>query len=68
MPLLWHKMKIGIRRSISPFRKEGKGDLIFLLLRHSDCVTNPFFIKNNVKVEDTVHLSSVFGYLFPILL
>jgi len=42
MPLLWHKMKIGIRRSISPFRKEGKGDLIFLLLRHSGCVTIPF--------------------------
>ena len=43
MPLLWHKMKIGIRRSISPFSKEGKGDLIFLLLRHSLRGDQPFF-------------------------
>ena len=26
------------------------------------------YTKNSLKVEDTVHLSSVFGYLFPILL
>jgi hypothetical protein len=61
------RMKIPIQKSISPFSKGGEGDLCFLLPRHSDCATNPFFIKNILKVENRVinfHIMVIYPHYY----
>jgi hypothetical protein len=58
----------GARGKSSPFRKGGKGEFDFYCSVIQTVSQSLLYTKNNVKVEDTVHLSSVFNYLFPILL